>query len=46
VAYVIAEELEPGERDNAVRTAELLWGCPVHIAPDLDHAVDWLTDRL
>jgi len=46
VAYVVAEELEPGQRDNAVRTAELLWGCPVRIVPDLDQAVDWLTDRL
>jgi hypothetical protein len=46
VAYVIADELEPGERDYAARTGGLLWGCPVRIAHDFDEALDWLTGRL
>jgi hypothetical protein len=46
VAYVIADELEPGERDYAARTGGLLWGCPVRIAHDFDEAVGWLTGRL
>jgi hypothetical protein len=46
VAYVLAGELGPGEQGTATRSAERLWGCPIHIGQSLDEARDWLVARL